>query len=119
MEVHRLEIPDELGGGWVDIRKSTGWKTRVDITGKAIAAVGEDAPALEFGIAEAIEKFLAYIVAWSLVDDDGEPVEVTREFIESDDFDGEIGGFILREADAWYAQRRLSKRRTPRAEQGD
>lgn len=110
---HRLEIPEEYGGGWVDIRERLGAAQELYIESRLMRTVihpGE-APTVEPDFyAWTLAKWRTYIVAWSL------PLTVDQSGFESQDFDGDLGGWIIREAEAHYAERRRTKSGLDRTE---
>lgn len=103
---HRLEIPEEYGGGWVEIRDRLGAAQELYIESQFMRATvvpGESPVVAPDFYAWTIAKWRTYIVAWSL------PLPVDVYGFESQDFDGDLGGWIIREAEAHYAERRRTK----------
>ena len=103
---HRIEIPDEYGGGWVDIRDRLGMAQELYIESRLMRAtvVRGKSPHVEADFyAWTMAKLRTYIVAWSL------PIPADHDGFESQDFNGDLSGWIIREAEAHYAERRRTK----------
>lgn len=121
--VYRVTIPDEYGGGWVDIRDRIGWAQEAYIEAQGVKPSEPDEEGnrhimpdyFEMGMA----KLKTYILAWSLTDEAGAPIPITREGFGSPDLPGDLGGWIIREAEAHYAERRRTKRGVGRTQPDD
>lgn len=105
METHRLDIPERLGGGYVDIRAKRSWAaaTRVEGTGTRIEA-DKNAPDGAVATIDAVAKGLAVlesaVVAWSL------PLPAARAGFLSDDFDPDVGDWLVDAIEDYYASLR-------------
>jgi hypothetical protein len=109
---HRLEIPDDLGGGWVEIREKRSWADVKRIDQQAIKWESNDGVTvghmdlLEQGIA----KLESAVVLWSLTDENGSAMAPNRGGFVNPDFDPEVGDWLIDQIDAYYAGRSRSKR---------
>lgn len=88
--VKRIEIPEELGGGWVELRESLSWaqKQKLDVAGTTyVRGVGFND---EINLYEHFVGIVeAYVFAWSL------PVPPDRTGIESEALTEEVGEWLF------------------------
>ncbi|MFZ2738429.1 MAG: hypothetical protein WAY02_09380 [Burkholderiaceae bacterium] len=110
---HRIEIPDEFGGGWVEIREKRSWADVKRIDQQALRWEGDGSgqvigkmDMLEQGIA----KLEAAVVRWSLTDENGSSIPPDRGGFVHADFDPELGDWMIEQIDAYYAGRSRTKR---------
>lgn len=110
--MHKLIIPDELGGGWVEIREKRSWADVKRIDQQALKWESNDGEVighmdlLEQGIA----KLESAVVLWSLTDENDSPLPPSRGGFVNPDFDPEVGDWLIDQIDAYYAGRSRSKR---------
>lgn len=117
---HRITIPDELGGGWVDIKDKRSWADSNLIVGsrtrpkqgltrdEIVAANGDLSMTMEFDAQSAVAVPIAVsVLAWSegLIG----ACSSFREWLDSDECDEEVGDFLLQAIEEYYASRRRSK----------
>lgn len=119
MELHRIEIPEELGGGWVDIKAKRSWKDSNAIAG-AGSHVREGVTREEAELAEKEGRFHELVetdvhvrnqvTITSAVKEHSPglvPDGLTfRQWLDSDDMDEDLGDFLLKEIGAYYEARK-------------
>ena len=109
---HKLEIPDDLGGGWVEIREKRSWADVKKIDQQALKWESNDGEVigkmdlLEQGIA----KLESAVVLWSLTDENGSSIPPNRGGFVNPDFDPELGDWLIEQIDEYYAGRSRTKR---------
>lgn len=111
---HKLEIPPELGGGWVTIKEKRSWADvkRIDQQAVKWEGMGSDREVvgkmdlLEQGIA----KLEASVLDWSMTDENGSKIPPDRGGFVHEDFDPELGDWLVEQIDAYYAGRSRTKR---------
>ena len=124
--VHRIEIPQELGGGWADIkaRLSLADKVRLQMPGISVGASFDGSGELTANVEtfDFIENQLAplwvALVSWSLLDDDGAPLSASREGVLSDALPADVGEYLLEQVKEYYASTARSKSGVAAAEPG-
>lgn len=124
--VHRITIPEELGGGWADIkaRMSLADKTRLQMPGISVGAAFDGNGELTANVQtfDFLENQLAplwvALVAWSLVDDVGAPLPVSREGVLSDALPADVGEYLLEQVKEYYASSGRTKSGVATAEPG-
>ena len=118
--MHKLDIPDELGAGWVEIHEKLSWSQAKSIEGKALrmrAKPGADIENMRDEdvimepdvLAGGIAKLDTYVTRWSLCDDAGKPLPVGRRGFTHADFDPDVGDWIIKASDEYYEDLRRSK----------
>lgn len=118
---HKIEIPDDLGGGWVEIREKRSWADVKRIDQQAIKLEGADGGGGSFIgkmdlLEQGIAKLEAAVVRWSLTDEHGGALPPDRGGFVHPDFDPELGDWLIEQIDAYYAGRSRSKRAAAGAE---
>lgn len=116
---HKIVVPPDLGGGWVEIKPKRSWADvkRIDQevvrweTNEAGEQVGK-MDLLEQGLA----KLASAVVTWSLTDENGSAIPPDRGGFVHEDFDPELGDWLVEQIDAYYAGRSRSKRAAAAAE---
>lgn len=110
---HRLEIPPELGGGWVEIKEKRSWADVKRIESAAAVGHRDDTgemtftfPALEMGIAQ----LECSVVRWSLQDENGSAIPPNRGGFVHEDFSAEMGDWLLTSISAYYEAQVQAKR---------
>lgn len=114
----RIEIPAELGGGWVDIKDKRSWADSNHIASAGLRMreglsqedIQEAQPSdlMEIdGHGKAAIGIAVSVLAWS----DGllGSCASVREWLDSDELDEDLGDFIEKEIEGYYAARRRSK----------
>jgi hypothetical protein len=112
---HRIEIPDDLGGGWVEIRAKRSWADVKRIDQQAIKLEGVEGGSGSFIgkmdlLEQGIAKLESAVVRWSVTDENGGPIPPDRGGFVHPDFDPEFGDWLIEQIDAYYAGRTRSKR---------
>lgn len=121
MELHRIEVPEELGGGWVDIKARRSWRTSIQNSAagirvrdgvsaqelQAAQAAGRLSDVLEI---DAYSKLAAPLIAAVVGTSDGLlPAGMTvPEWLGSDELDEGLGDFLLQSIDGYYTARMRS-----------
>lgn len=103
MQTHTLEIPERLGGGSVQIRAKQSWgaRARVDSAGVFVKP-GEEEARID-GRAKGLAILESAVVSWSL------DLPATREGFMSDDFDGDVGDWLVDAIVEHYQSQRRSE----------
>lgn len=119
--VHRIEIPDTLGGGWVEIREKRSWADVKRIDQQAIRLEGGDGGGSGFIgkmdlLEQGIAKLEAAVVRWSLTDENGSAIPPDRGGFVHADFAPELGDWLIEQIDTYYAGRSRTKRGAPEPE---
>lgn len=106
--VQRVEIPDEFGGGWVDLRVRRSWKASNDaaadtyrirdgVTDAEISQAREAGTLAHLYVpdlhARLAGRLATRIVDSSLLEREGRRLTV-RELLDSDDLDEELGDWL-------------------------
>lgn len=111
---YKLVIPDELGGGWVEIREKRSWADVKKIDQEAIhwegGTDGKEAIGKMDLLEQGIAKLESAVVRWSLTDENGSTIPPNRGGFVHEDFDPELGDWLIDQIDAFYAGRSRSKR---------
>ena len=129
---HRIDLAEfdpEYAGEWVDIRESLSWRQRndVDVGWMKIrpsitqSSDGTQGVSARFAEIPAVERVMVLmetaLVAWSLKDRNGAPLPVGRAGLDHEDFDGELGDWLLQLVQKYYAAfRRTAEERKKSAE---
>lgn len=120
MEPHRIDVPEsfELSDAYVLIRPKRSWsaRNRVESAGMFVrshgeaARRGEDAPAAaaaEVGIdamALGVAVLETAVISWTgIADVNGRPLPATRRGFMHDDFDSDLGDWLVEQIQAFYA----------------
>lgn len=107
MQTHTLEIPEHLGGGTVQIRAKRGWGAAQRIEGAGVVIRpgdnGTDATAIVDGQAKGLAILESSIVSWSL------PIPADRKGFLSDDFDEDLGDWLVDAIEDYYKSLRRSE----------
>jgi hypothetical protein len=107
MQTHTLIIPDRLGGGSVEIRAKRGWGAaqRIESAGVVIrpGADGDEHTAVVDGQAKGLAILEGSIVSWTL------PLPATRAGFLSDDFDPDVGDWLVDACEEYYASLRRTE----------
>jgi hypothetical protein len=121
MRIHRIELSEfdaeAYQGGWVDIRDTRSWADTKRIEGASLemtrAGNGTEEVLMRVDLlARALMVLETAIVAWSLTGEDGQPLPATRSGYSSDQFDAELGEWLMERIEAHYeAGRRTATER--------
>lgn len=119
MQTHRIEIPERFNlgpGAHVVIREKRSWSAqqRVDQAGLRVKPSAEDARKVESFIADVLERGLAVletaIVSWEGVRDArGVALPASRAGYLHEDFDPDLGDWLVDGIEAWYAAQRRTE----------
>jgi hypothetical protein len=127
----RIDIPERLGSGWVEIKERRSWadSNRIEGAGLGMRA-GVTQKEIELARSEGRMHELMEIdphgkiatrlavsitaVAPELIGSHTSP----RAWLDSDDLDEDLGDFLFEEIEGYYAARRRTKSGTPGPEQG-
>lgn len=127
---YRIDIPAELGGGWVEIKEKRSWADSNRLAGSALqlrqGLSATDITAAQEGGASDIfsietHQAIAMELEVSIVAVAPElfgAASSVREWLASDDLDEDVGDFLLGEVRGYYASRRRSKSGTVEPEPG-
>ena len=115
MEVHRIEIPEEYGGGWVEVKAKRSWKDSNKIAGAGFRIrAGVTQPEIEQAQSEGRTADLMEMdthgrlsapLEVSIVETSPElrPDGVTiRAWLDSDELSEEVGDFLTKAIDEYY-----------------
>lgn len=119
MDVHRIEIPEEYGGGWVDIKARRSWAASVRREASALRIkdgvtaadvevaqrMGHVNDVLEFDpLSRMVTSLREAIVATS---EDVRPSDISiSAWLTSDELDEGLGDFLMETVEEHYAARR-------------
>ena len=105
-------------GEWVDIKEKRSFADVKRVEAKGARGHQNDAGEVEFTmdvLEQSIAKLETSVINWSLKTDAGAPLPPHRGGFVSDDFDAELGDWLIDQIDAYYRERSRSKRGAPAA----
>lgn len=116
MDTHRIDIPEEFGGGYVDIKAKRSWKDSNKIAGagfrirQGVTQEEITAAQQEGRMADLMEMDthgrLSAPLETAIVATDRKPDGVSvRQWLDSDDMDEDLGDYLIKEVDAYYESR--------------
>ena len=121
MELHRIEIPEELGGGWVDIKPKRSWKDSNLLAGAgAVIREGLSTDEIEQANKEGrghelmeVDPHRRIELRISLAVRAHSPGLVpdgmnVKQWLASEDMDEDLGDFLLEAIDTYYESRKRS-----------
>lgn len=130
--IERIDLgafSDEHEGQWVDVNPKRPYSAARRIEGASMRVTpkpGVDLESLSSGTVDIILDPLAqglavlewHVKAWSLTDEDGAPLSVDRAGFLHEDFDDELGDWLVDRIGEIVAERRRSKRRLAESQPG-
>lgn len=108
MGTYRIDLGEcgpEWSGQWVDIRERRSWAARQRIDAATLGGsrlVGTELQVVPDLVARAMAVLAEAIVGWSLVDSSGSPLPAGREGFEHEDFDEQLGDWLVRYIESHY-----------------
>jgi hypothetical protein len=115
VELHRIEIPEEYGGGWVDIKARRSWKDSNKIAGagfrikpgvtqdeiQAAQAEGRMADLMEMDTHGRLSAPLETAIVATSEGLKPEGMSV-RDWLDSEELDEDVGDHLIKEVTGYY-----------------
>lgn len=115
MELHRIDIPEEFGGGYVDIKEKRSWRDSNRIAGaafhikkgvtqeeiEAAQAEGRMADLMEMDTHGRLSAPLETAIVGTSPGLKPEGMSV-RAWLDSDELSEDVGDFLIKEITDWY-----------------
>ncbi len=116
MELHRIEVPEEYGGGWVEIKARRSWRDsnriagagfrlRHGVTQEEIAAAQAEGRMADLMEMDSHGRLSAPLESAIVATSEGMiPAGMTvRAWLDSDELSEDLGDFLIRAVDEFYS----------------